>query len=517
MGSCENKKKKAIKEPVKVNQNEKLENPKANDNSQKTSEDAKTKQFAESKNQTPTDKCSQHENISTNSNTREKSNENIESFKNCESADEKGNNNESINNKEKEEKNGNTLMKTGDTENKNNEKLSIKEKDEEQKNRKDKKKPENQKINDEKKENKKPDEKNKHSRDNGYIKNEYGEFGYYGRFDNYLGSIRKKGVIGLRNLTNTCFMNSSLQCLSHIKPFYEKIKKEKKLGKLGLAFYELLVKMYGDNLDDKSYTPSNILDEMSLNFKQYQEKRQQGANEFINNFLTLFHEEINSDNHAQKDFDLPKNELLKKKFEKKYEYYLKNKSIIIDLFYGNMVRQTICKACKNPINALFSIFNILELSIYKNRKENEIFLESLFKSYFTEQDDEYPMFCKNCGKEGKSYSKTEIVHCPDILIIYINKVIDNKYYDNFIYFPNSLELKNYISQDTHKQKTYDLIGFIEHAGSEYGGHYTSKCKNFEDEKWYKFNDSFADQTTVPQNIDKSNTLIILFYQRRNLD
>ena len=78
---------------------------------------------------------------------------------------------------------------------------------------------------------------------------------------------------------------------------------------------------------------------------------------------------------------------------------MKNKSIIIDLFYGNMVRQTICKACKNPINALFSIFNILELSIYKNRKENEISLESLFKSYFTEQDDEYPMFCKTCGKE----------------------------------------------------------------------------------------------------------------------
>ena len=123
---------------------------------------------------------------------------------------------------------------------------------------------------------------------------------------------------------------------------------------------------------------------------------------------------------------------------------------------------------------------------------------------------------RQSGKEGKSYSKTEIVHCPDILIIYINKVIGNKYYDNFIYFPNSLELKNYISQDIHKQKIYDLIGFIEHAGSEYGGHYTSKCKNFIDEKWYIFNDSFADQTTVSSlsnNYVKSQTVMILFYQR----
>ena len=312
-------------------------------------------------------------------------------------------------------------------------------------------------------------------------------------------------------------MNSSLQCLSHIKPFYDKIKGEKKLGRLGLAFLELLVKMYDGNLDDKCYSPMSILDEMSLHFKQYNERRQQGANEFINNFLTLFHEEINSDSHDKKHFDEPKNEFLRKKFIKKYEYYLKNKSIIIDLFYGNMVRQTICKNCGNPINALFSIFNILELSIYKNRKENEISLEKIFESYFIEQDDDYSISCKTCRKEVKSCSKTGIVHCPDILIIYINKVIDYKYYDNFITFPINLDLKNYISQDTDKEKMYELIGFVEHTGSEFGGHYTSKCKNFEDGKWYKFNDSIPDETTIPQNLNKSNIVIILFYQRKNLD
>ena len=343
--------------------------------------------------------------------------------------------------------------------------------------------------------------------------NSYNYYNYY----NNINSIRRKGIIGLKNLTNTCFMNSSLQCLSHIKAFYDEIKKEKILGKLGLAFDELLVKMYSDKLEDKYYTPSNILNVMSSHFNQYKERRQQGANEFISNFLSVFHEELNSNKHEEKVFDEPKNEFLKKKFKKKYEFYLKNKSIIIDLFYGNIVRQTICRTCNSVINALYSIFNILELSIYKNRKDNEICLEQLFESYFSKQDDDYPIFCKTCGKEVKSHSKTEIVHCPDILIIYINKVIDNKYYDNYINFPNELNLENYIMLDTTKKKNYGLIGFIEHTGSELGGHYTSKCKNFEDGKWFEFNDSFVDETSIPnfkENDSKSQNVIILFYQRQ---
>ena len=136
----------------------------------------------------------------------------------------------------------------------------------------------------------------------------------------------------------------------------------------------------------------------------------------------------------------------------------------------------------------------------------------LFKDFSSEENADYTIYCKKCKKEIYPYSQTQIAHSPDILIIYINKVIDHIYYDNYIIFPYELNLDHYIEHDKQSQN-YNLIGIIEHHGSESGGHYTSECKNFIDKKWYEFNDSFADEINIEKN-SKSRTVMLLFYQRK---
>ena len=373
------------------------------------------------------------------------------------------------------------------------------------------------------------DEKNKvnnNSEDKFRKYNNYGEnkdnnmhkYGYdYLGYNNYkYSSIRIKGAIGLRNLGNTCFMNSSLQCLSHIEALYNQIKLEQNLGQLGLSFKKLLEKIY-DNLEDKYFIPNNILSVMSLKYEQYNERRQQGANEFISNFLKVLHDELNTDKHKEKIFTepSPSEEVLLKKYLHKKKFYEKNKSIIIDLFYGNIVYLTQCNKCDNIISALYSIYNILELSIYNKRKKENVYLEELIEDFSSKKENEYTIKCQKCKKEVIPYSKMLIAHSPDILIIYINKVIDHIYYDNNIIFPCKLDLNTYIKQED-KMQNYNLIGIIEHNGTESFGHYTSKCYNFIDGNWYSFNDSFVDKEIIPNykdNYSKSSEVMLLFYKR----
>ena len=43
---------------------------------------------------------------------------------------------------------------------------------------------------------------------------------------------------------------------------------------------------------------------------------------------------------------------------------------------------------------------------------------------------------------------------------------------------------------------YELYSILIHDGSAYGGHYYAFIKSFEDQKWYKFNDTQITEINV---------------------
>ena len=112
-----------------------------------------------------------------------------------------------------------------------------------------------------------------------------------------------KGIVGLDNLGNTCYLNSTIQCLSNtydltkyfiLKYFQNDINRGNKLGSNGSianAYYDLINKMWCG--ESKRLSPDKFIEEFGKQKKNFSIHRQQDAHEFLSILLDQLHEDLN--------------------------------------------------------------------------------------------------------------------------------------------------------------------------------------------------------------------------------
>ena len=204
-------------------------------------------------------------------------------------------------------------------------------------------------------------------------------------------------VLGLTNLGNSCYMNSSLQCLFATKElsdyfiynFNEKyINKENILGSGGiltLAYVNLLLSI-NNTTNNKNYTPDSFKIILGLCSTKFEGNEQEDAHEFISYLLDVFHEDVNrvrdKTNNEEKNIKYKKEMTEEEKSIIDWNNFLRrNQSVLIDLFYGQLKSSIICPLCKfKSIN--FNPFLSLELSINQEKNFNLINIE--FIDYYSE-------------------------------------------------------------------------------------------------------------------------------------
>ncbi|CDW76980.1 ubiquitin carboxyl-terminal hydrolase 15 [Stylonychia lemnae] len=134
------------------------------------------------------------------------------------------------------------------------------------------------------------------------------------------------------------------------------------------------------------------------------------------------------------------------------------------------------------------------------------------------------IYCSSCKEPQAHLKKLEIFRPPPILIVQLKRFkysnTSRNKLNTLVEFPlYNLDVSTFVtdqeflkSQDIEQK--YDLYAMINHYGNLSFGHYISLTKNFNDGKWYKYDDSARSQ--IPEEQIQKDFAYILFYIRKDL-
>jgi len=198
----------------------------------------------------------------------------------------------------------------------------------------------------------------------------------------------RRGKMGLRNLGNTCFMNSALQCLSHtdiITKFFlsneylKDINRDNPLGtggNLATEYDNLLKELWFGTTP--SMNPASFKRAIGRFAPQFSGFQQHDSQELLAYILDGLHEDLNRVKHKpytevkESDGSTDDAIIAKEAWER---HLLRNDSIFVDHVQGQFKSTVVCPICAK-VSITFDPFNCiqLELPTRQTRKMEVIFV-----------------------------------------------------------------------------------------------------------------------------------------------
>ena len=364
-------------------------------------------------------------------------------------------------------------------------------------------------------------------------------------------------LIGLNNIGATCFMNSTLQCLSQTKEltkyFLNKNNKNRIINnnialknkdalQLSPVYLELIQKLWDEN-GPKSFSPNkfmNTIEKMNPLFKTGQAG---DAKDFIIFILEQIHKELKAPINNINTNNPPLNQYDRNNaFYYFFNEFRKECSVISDIFFGFTETTNECLNCKyiynskglnSPVCYNYGIFNclIFPLEEVKNMKnnsnqykgiQNNNNIVSLYDCfYYNQKSDlftgENRNYCNICKQLFDSIYTSKILVSSNVLVLILNRGRGN-IYNVKLDFCEAIDITQFVQQKDCPQLIYNLYGVITHIGeSGPNAHFVASCKSPNNNKWYRYNDAFVNPITdLQKEVIDFGTPYILFYQKNEV-
>lgn len=352
----------------------------------------------------------------------------------------------------------------------------------------------------------------------------------------YKLSIKKsiyvgKGLCGLINLGNKCFLNSIFQCLSNTLKFTDyllaskfkeddpdSLNKRKTEYYLLMSYLNLINNIWDEN---QLIKPKSFVENLSKFHPKYFTLQQQDSHECLLYIFDILHKslsyeiEIEIKGDIKNDLDI----LVKKSLDVWKSFYENDYSVIIKNFNGMIINDIKCLKCNNS-EQNFEPYNTLSISL---PEDSTISLDDCLNNYFEQNEIVNTWKCEKCDNNGCT-KNNKFWTIPDHLIIHLKRFKKEENtmvkINSHVNFPLiNLNITKYLSpnKQTKTNYIYDCYAINYHGGNIDSGHYWSSCKNL-DTNWYCFNDADISKHSndLLENQLVTKDAYILFYQRKML-
>ena len=363
----------------------------------------------------------------------------------------------------------------------------------------------------------------------------------------------KIGLTGLKNLGNSCYMNSTLQCLSATIPlarflldgsYKQAINRTNPLGtqgQLATALAGLVHVMWGEKYAFVS--PVTFREAMARFAPSFRGYDQHDSQEFLAILLDGLHEDLNYvvtrpaaiEMTPEREHEL---ETLPQQIASVKEwsiYRMRNDSLVVDWFQGQFRNKLTCLTC-GKTSTTYEAYTYLSLPVPHGRHVGKVTLQQCLDAFVREEVlDKGDMWnCPRCKKSRKATKRLSISRLPHILLIHLKRFSFKGPFtdkiDTTVSFPTSapLDLTNYmppplppgavaakagnvpVSNSQQPPYLYDLYAVTHHFGSLNTGHYTATVRS--NKEWW-----LCDDSKITRGDDRelyTNSPYVLWFRRR---